>query len=603
VARLSTHGRSVGRPDDGFRIFINYRRDDTPGHAGRLYDALAAHFGEESVFIDVDKIDPGIDFKSAINQGISRCDALIAVIGPHWLSIEDSGGHRRLDSPDDYVRLEIEAALRRGVRVIPALVEGAAMPSSTELPASMADLAARNSSELGDGTRWRDDVRRLIAALDRIKLTGAEDVANPETEIAVDVPPEPALRADVASGSAWRTWATRRRAIAAAAAAAVVALGIVVGVVLIGGGPKSQDRKSVAPLPTKAMPSMPSSGPKGFPDAIESNLLLAHIPEKIRPSCKRAADLASATFLRSVTCMQQDGSGEMVTYSRAHSSDALRAYLLQRVMDAKLEYPTAWRCAQRRPAADEWRRESLQTHIEGPSRLAEGRVLCSRNGSTASIVWTDTPTKILAEAARPATQWGALYDWWRNAAGPERELGMGGGMGTPPNTPFPDAIEKELLLAHIPPTIRKTCARTTNSDTDVFLRAVRCSQGMKGMSVVYMYAHSNTALKSHANDRMNAAGLNYPTAVSCKNASAAADTWVRSGDIHHMERRFSRQAEGRVLCFVGGGAAFMEWTDNPTGIYAAASRPIADRAELYSWWEKSAGPGALEMSGMGKEMP
>jgi hypothetical protein len=173
----------------------------------------------------------------------------------------------------------------------------------------------------------------------------------------------------------------------------------------------------------------------------------------------------------------------------------------------------------------------------------------------------------------------------------------------PANTPFPDAIEKELLLNHIPPSIRKTCVRSGDFDPDVFLRAVKCSQGVKGMSVVYMYAHSGTALKSHANDRMNAAGLNYPTAANCRTAGAAADTWVRSGDIHHMEMRFSRQADGRLLCYVGGGQAFIEWTDNPTGIYATASRPAASRRSLYRWWTSSAGPGTLEMAGMPKTVP
>jgi hypothetical protein len=585
----ATHGRSSRGSDSTFRIFINYRRDDTPGHAGRLYDALTARFGDESVFIDVDKIDPGIDFKRAINQGVSRCDALIAVIGRQWLTIEDSAGRRRLDSPDDYVRLEIEAALRRGVRVIPTLVEGAEMPASTELPPSMAELASRNSSELGDGTRWRDDVRRLIAALDRIEYAKGHGAPPPESEPGgVEEPPP---KAPVAKAR-WNS--PSRRTIVLAGIATLIALAV--GAVLV-------LRDSSSPR-NEAGSTMPAGEPMGFPDAIESNLLLSHIPEKIRRSCHRAASLSSGTFLRSVTCAQESGGGRNVTYSRAHSGDALRAYLLQRIMEKKLDYPTQWSCRQQQSAADEWHREGLQTHIEQPSHRAEGRVLCYRSGSTASIVWTDTPTKILAKASRPAAQWKPFYAWWRNVAGPERQLGMGGdAMGMPANTPFPDAIEKELLLDHVPPSIRKTCVRSPVSDANVFLRAVRCSQGLKGMTVVYMYAHSGTALKSNANDRISAIGLNYPTAANCRAATAAADTWVRSGDIHHMEMRFSRNAEGRVLCYVGGGQAFIEWTDNPTGIYGTASRPAGSRQALYRWWANSAGPGTLEMSGMQKSMP
>jgi hypothetical protein len=571
--------------DATFRVFINYRRDDTPGHAGRLYDALSAHFGDDSVFMDVDKIDPGVDFKRAINQGVAGCDALIAVIGREWLTIKDSAGRRRLDNPDDYVRLEIEAALRRGVRVIPALVEDTEMPSSRDLPETMADLALRNSTELGDGTRWRDDVRRLIAALDRIRESQVHARPTPETEPGAmrDVddrptgpPPPPAARR--------RGW-PRRRILVLAAMAAIVWLAIGAVFLFRGGDWSGHKTESTA-----------AGMDIGFPDAIEANLLLAHIPDKIRSSCRRGEDAARGTFLRSLACAQGGGHG-LVIYSRAHSSDALRAHLLQRIMDVNLKYPTRWSCRERQPAADEWRREGLQTHLEEPSHQAEGRVLCYRDGARAHIVWTDTPTKILAEASRPAAQWGAFYAWWRTVAGPERGLGMGGGMGMPANTSYPDAIEKELLLDHIPPSIRKSCERTRDFNPDVFLRAVACSQGVKGADVVYMYAHSATAMMGHANDRINAAGLNYPTAASCANATEAADTWLRSGDIHHMETRFSPRASGRVLCYVGGGRAFIEWTDNPTGIYAVASRPSSARRALYAWWMDRAGPGALEGSG------
>ena len=93
------------------RVFISYRRQETSGMAGRLYDRLAAHLGEDQVFMDVDTIAPGVDFAEVITQAVRSCEALLAVIGPHWLTATDQDGRRRLDDPHDLVRLEVAAAL------------------------------------------------------------------------------------------------------------------------------------------------------------------------------------------------------------------------------------------------------------------------------------------------------------------------------------------------------------------------------------------------------------------------------------------------------------------------------------------------------------
>src|SRR5262245_60115047 len=115
------------------KIFPNYRREDSAAHAGRLYDYLVEHFGTESVFIDIDNIDLGVDFMEAIDEKISLCRVLLVLIGKHWISSSDSAGHR-LDNPNDFVRLEIIAAKERRIRIIPVLVDGAAMPHENELP-------------------------------------------------------------------------------------------------------------------------------------------------------------------------------------------------------------------------------------------------------------------------------------------------------------------------------------------------------------------------------------------------------------------------------------------------------------------------------------
>ena len=122
-------------------VFISYRRDDSAASAGRVYDRLARRLGAENVFFDVDNIPPGVDFVDVLSERVGKCDALVAVIGRDWTSAAGKDNRRRLDDPNDFVRIEIEAALTRGVRVIPVLVEGAAMPGADELPESLKKLA------------------------------------------------------------------------------------------------------------------------------------------------------------------------------------------------------------------------------------------------------------------------------------------------------------------------------------------------------------------------------------------------------------------------------------------------------------------------------
>lgn len=143
-------------------IFISYRRDDTEGHAGRLYEDLVEQFGKQAVFFDVSAIEPGQDFRKAIDANVARCSVLLAMIGPRWL--DASGGARRIDDAGDFVRLEIASALRRDVPVVPVLVQGAKMPTVAQLPADLADLAWRNAVELSH-SRWPSDVQVLSQAL------------------------------------------------------------------------------------------------------------------------------------------------------------------------------------------------------------------------------------------------------------------------------------------------------------------------------------------------------------------------------------------------------------------------------------------------------
>ncbi len=157
------------------KVFISYRRQDTAGHAGRLYDAMAARFGEEHVFVDVD-LEPGVDFVERIKEAIAVSHVLLVIIGPRWTVISDGDSDLpRLADPDDFVRLEVETALRRDdITVIPVLVAGAQMPDPDDLPEGLRALAHRNAIELSD-MRWRYDVGRLNATLDE-RLAGTTAV-------------------------------------------------------------------------------------------------------------------------------------------------------------------------------------------------------------------------------------------------------------------------------------------------------------------------------------------------------------------------------------------------------------------------------------------
>ena len=147
------------------RIFISYRRDDSAGHTGRIYDRLIDRFGRGQVFMDVDTVQPGLDYIKVVDDAVGTCDGFIAVIGREWLLASDSTGRRRLENQADLVRLEIAAALERDIRVIPVLVQGVQMPLEIELPEGLKSLASRNALEVSD-TRFRYDIDRLIEALE-----------------------------------------------------------------------------------------------------------------------------------------------------------------------------------------------------------------------------------------------------------------------------------------------------------------------------------------------------------------------------------------------------------------------------------------------------
>jgi TIR domain len=146
------------------QIFISYRREDSAASAGRVYDRLNGRFPSNRIFIDVDDIAPGVDFVKAIEKSVGSCDVLISIVGKHWLTATDEDGKRRLDNTDDFIRLEIATALKRGIRVIPVLVDGALMPRAGDLPDELKSLIRLQALRVSQD-RFRSDSEPLLTAV------------------------------------------------------------------------------------------------------------------------------------------------------------------------------------------------------------------------------------------------------------------------------------------------------------------------------------------------------------------------------------------------------------------------------------------------------
>ena len=190
-------------------VFISYRRDDSGGHAGRLFDHLSSVFGADDVFMDVDDIRRGDSFADSLTERLEQSDVLLAVIGKRWLTLTDAGGVRRLDKPDDWVRAEIRAALASKTLVIPVLVGGATLPGPADLPEDLRALPERQLAEVRDGA-WSDDIARLCTDIKRRRSrdTWSETLRQHWVSAAVTL-----LLALAAGGYAAYTYAQNSRAV------------------------------------------------------------------------------------------------------------------------------------------------------------------------------------------------------------------------------------------------------------------------------------------------------------------------------------------------------------------------------------------------------
>lgn len=254
-------------------IFLSYRRDDSQGEALHLFDDLRKHFGPDQVFMDVTGIDPGRDFRKAIDGAVGSCDVLIVMIGTKWLDSTDDRGRRRLDDPVDFVRMEIAAALRREIPVIPVLVQGAVMARSDQLPGELEALAWRNAFEVRHA-RWEIDVAELLKALKKVvKSSGTSE--------------KPAAVEDKRSGLPIRKWAA---ALALAVGGAL--FGTVVYVLWSGVGEKEKHSAahytiSGATQPVKAEDSVKAKWMTAaqYQQAFDKQVQEGFYPDKVEGRC------------------------------------------------------------------------------------------------------------------------------------------------------------------------------------------------------------------------------------------------------------------------------------------------------------------------------
>jgi len=245
-------------------VFINYRRDETAGEARALYNDLVELLGTERVFMDVDNIALGRDFRQVLRERLDACEVMLSLIGRDWAQARDSAGARRLDNPADFVRLEIATALQRNVAVTPVLLQDARMPSAETLPDELKDLAYRNGFELSH-TRWESDVHELVRRLGLAPAATPTAVAAPP---AVSALPPTAVAANL-------TVAGKSTPIAIA----IGALGLLTAAVLVGWMATRGHKPAPAVTPAQEVTTIPAPSPA--PSSPETQAAAAPEPAQV----------------------------------------------------------------------------------------------------------------------------------------------------------------------------------------------------------------------------------------------------------------------------------------------------------------------------------
>jgi TIR domain-containing protein len=190
------------------KVFLSYRRSDASAIAGRIFDRLVVYYGREAIFMDVDDVPIGTDFRKHIDGFLHQCDILLAIVGTEWLVVDDSGTPRLRDT-DDPVRNELKTALQIGVPIIPVLVDGARMPGESDLPDDLREFAVRNAAEVASGRDFDAHTERLIQSIDRILLERGKEPRADEFTVRIrpttvqNLPRHHAIKSDKPTTRLW----------------------------------------------------------------------------------------------------------------------------------------------------------------------------------------------------------------------------------------------------------------------------------------------------------------------------------------------------------------------------------------------------------------
>lgn len=288
-------------------VFVSYRREDSEGQARALSLELVNLLGKDSVFMDVDSIALGRDFRQILQERLGSCDVMVTLIGPGWLDATDASGNRRLDTTTDYVRQEIAGALKRNIPVIPVLLRGAQMPPPERLPDDLKDLSFRNGFELGHAT-WESDVREMVKRLGLL-----------DQKTTTAAPPSTSTPARTPARAVPATPGQFQRGPLIAAAAVIVGIALLIYLY-----PKSQDPGQPA---TQITPlSQPSGSPAGGTDGRSSAVVQTAALPAATPSAAGAI-AASAVEFNWVggDCWDIFRGNELVTYQCGSKTQALQA--------------------------------------------------------------------------------------------------------------------------------------------------------------------------------------------------------------------------------------------------------------------------------------
>lgn len=320
-------------------IFISYRRAGTSGYGGRLQEDLRDHFGKDRVFRDIDSIRPGTDFTEVIEQAVAGAGVVLVLIGSNWLHATNESGARRLEDPDDFVRLEIESAIKREVVIVPVLVEGARMPSPSELPPTIGQLGRTQAIELTD-ERWDYDIGRLVEVLGDLVaeaplVEGSDGRTRARRQARADAPPEDR---EVAGGPGGRVaHALRRRRPVVAIVASLIAL-------LVGVVPVLARSSSPSKLEVPAVVELDATGATAQLTDAGFAVNVVTVPDDTKPGgMVLAQEPPGGTRLKKGGRVTLTVSGNtnkiavpsVVTLTRAEAVKAIEAAGLQVVFDGK----------------------------------------------------------------------------------------------------------------------------------------------------------------------------------------------------------------------------------------------------------------------------